>query len=287
MNMKINLLAILSFVVLLSSCKKNEDLPQGPILGLGGDTWTPGPIDKWIEENFVNPYNIEVKYKWDPFELNFQKNLVPVKEDKIELVMTAVRDIWIGPYLETAGEHFIKKYSPKQFILAGSAEHNNDGTIVLGQAEGGRKIVLMLVNKFAKDKPEQVYQMLHTIHHEFAHILHQNRLYPVEWKALNPQHYTAAWFNTSDIDANKQGLVTAYAKASPDEDFVETIAILLVFGQAEFDKIVNDPAVSYDAKAILRTKEDMVVRYFQREYGIDFRALQTATQKAILQFLKA
>ncbi|MDR2285718.1 MAG: putative zinc-binding metallopeptidase [Sphingobacterium sp.] len=284
--MKTTIISILLLAGLSMSCSKSEVLPDAPILGLGGETWVAGPIDKWLETNFVSPYNIEVKYKWDPFELNYLRNLVPVKEDKVELVMTAVRDIWIAPYVKSAGEDFIKKYSPKVFMLAGSAEHNNDGTIVLGQAEGGRKIVLMVVNKFAKESPDQVVQMLHTIHHEFAHILHQNRLYPVEWKSLNPQHYTAAWFNSTDQLAQSQGLVTAYAKASPDEDFVETVSVLLVYGQQAFDTVANNPNLPVEARNILRKKEDIVVRYFQREYGINFRTLQADTQKAIQEFIK-
>lgn len=284
MNIKL-IITTLCTLALFAACTKEEQLPQEPILGLGGETWVKGPIDNWLEKNFLSPYNIEVKYKWDPYELNYLRNLVPVKEEKVELVMTAVRDIWIKPYTNVAGEDFIKIYSPKLFMLAGSAEHNNDGTVVLGQAEGGRKIVLMVVNKFAKDQPYQVRQMLHTIHHEFAHILHQTRLYPVEWKALNPQHYTGAWFNSTDQMAQSQGLVTAYAKSSPDEDFVETIAVLLVDGQEAFDAIVNNENVPTEAKKILRTKEEMVVRYFQREYNIDFRALQKNTEEAIHNFL--
>lgn len=277
------LLALTAGVV---SCKKEKALPTTPIVGLGGDTWVKGPLDFWIDKNYVEPYNIEVKYKWDPYELNYAKNLVPVLEDKVEIVMTAVRDIYIKPYEQVAGNTFIRKYSPKLFQLAGSAEYNENGTIVLGQAEGGRKIVLMVINRFEKKNVAEVQRMLHTIHHEFAHILHQNRLYPLEWKGLNPDKITAAWFNTTDKEANTQGLVTAYAKASPDEDFVETAAVLLVNGQAAFDAIVNDPFVPQNAKKILRRKEAIVVDYYQREYNIDFRKLQEVTKQAILDFTK-
>lgn len=276
----------LILILCVLSCKKEEALPTTPIVGLGGETWTKGPLDVWVDKNFVEPYNIEVKYKWDPYELNYAKNLVPVLESKVELVMSAVRDIYIKPYEEVAGSDFIKKYSPKLFQLAGSAEYNSDGTIVLGQAEGGRKIVLMVVNKFDRKDVAEVKRMLHTIHHEFAHILHQIRAYPVEWKGLNPDRITATWFNSSDFEANMQGLVTAYAKASPDEDFVETAAVLLVDGQDYFDAIVNDFFVPEASKKILRQKEAIIVDYYQRVYHIDFRKLQEATRQAIINFTK-
>lgn len=270
-------------LITYSSCKE-EELPTTPIVGLGGETWEKGAIDRWLETEFVTSYNIEVKYKWDPYELNFARNLVPILEDKVEPVMLAVKNIWIKPYEKVAGADFIRRYSPKQFMLAGSSEYNDNGTEVLGQAEGGRKIVLLRLNRFNKANKEEVKQLLHTIHHEFAHILHQTRLYPVEWKALNPQWYTATWFNSSDANAHTQGLVTAYAKASPDEDFVETVSVLLVFGQPAFDAIINKADVPQEAKQILRKKETMVVDYFNRQYGIDFRKLQQETQAAIAAY---
>jgi substrate import-associated zinc metallohydrolase lipoprotein len=270
----------------LPGCKKETALPTTPIVGLGGDTWVKRPLDFWIDKNYVDPYNIEVKYKWDPYELNYAKNLVPVLESQVEPVMTAVRDIYIKPYEQVAGNSFIKKYSPKLFQLAGSAEYNENGTVVLGQAEGGRKIVLMVINQFDKANVAEVQRMLHTIHHEFAHILHQIHAYPVEWKGLNPDKITAAWFNTTDEEANTQGLVTAYAKASPDEDFVETVAVLLVNGQAYFDAIVNNPYVPQASKKILRQKESIVVDFYQKEYNIDFRKLQEVTKQAILNSTK-
>lgn len=281
----INPYLILLLALFLSACSKEEKIKQTPILGLGGDTWVNGPIDDWLKKEFLDPYNIEVKYRWDPYELNYVKSIVPIREEKIQASMSSVREIWIKPYVKVAGDSFIKKYAPKQFVLAGSAEWNNDGTIVLGQAEGGRKIVLLLLNEFdAKDKP-QVERMLHTMHHEFAHILHQTKLYPLEWKALNPEWYTATWFNNTDDVAHQQGLISAYAKANADEDFVETVSFLLVYGQAHFDAVVNKANVSAKAKAILRKKEAMIVDYFTKQYQIDFRALQRETQSALAAFL--
>jgi substrate import-associated zinc metallohydrolase lipoprotein len=266
------------FVIALSACKK-EELPTTPILGLGGETWAPGPIDEFIKTNFTDTYNIQVKYKWDPYEFSYNKNITPVIEDRVIPALEAVTTIWMKPYEKVAGKDFLRRLSPRQFVLAGSAEYNSDGTITLGEAENGRKISLLVINYFEKKDPKEVTRMLHTIHHEFGHILHQNILYPRDFKRLNPQWYTASWFNTSDADANKQGLVTAYAKAAADEDFVETISFLLVEGQAAFDKIVADNPGT--AATILRTKESIVVDYFLKAYNVDFRALQIEVKAGI------
>lgn len=280
-NNFIKFTAGLFYIFLLGACSEEETLPDTPILGLGGDTWTKGEIDNYITTNFTDPYNIEVKYKWDPYEVNFNKNLTPVVENKVMPALDAVLKIWMNPYEKVIGKNFLRKFSPRQFVLVGSAEYNSDGTITLGQAEGGKKITLLVINNFDKKDKEEVKRMLHTIHHEFAHILHQNILYQREFKQLNPEWYTATWYNSSIAAANAQGLVTDYAKASADEDFVETISFLLVEGQAAFNEIVT--ANPGKAASILRQKEAMVVAYFHDAYNLDFRALQAETQKGIAE----
>jgi hypothetical protein len=57
------------------------------------------------------------------------------------------------------------------------------------------------------------------------------------------------------------------------------VAYLLVEGQANFDSIVA--GTNSKAASILRQKEAIVVSYFKSSYGIDFRALQAETKKAI------
>ncbi|SHG16009.1 zinc-binding metallopeptidase [Pedobacter caeni] len=265
-------------ITTFTACKK-EKTNQTPILSLGGETWAKGPLDVYIKVNFTDPYNIEVKYKWDPYEIAFNKNIAPVKEENVIPALDAVKEIWMKTYEKVAGQEFVRKFTPRQFVMSGSAEYNTDGTITLGEAEGGKRIGLAVINSYDRKNLDVLTQMLHTVHHEFAHILHQNKLYPREFKQLNPEWYTASWFNTSTKDANAQGLVTPYSKAAADEDFVETISFLLVEGQVKFDAIVA--ANPGNAADILRRKEKIIVDYFQKSYGIDFRALQREVKAGI------
>lgn len=297
------LLSYLCIVMLFFSCKKSENLGSvDDIPGLGGDIWDKGPIDNWIYSNLTKPFNISVKYKWDQFELELNKNLVPPKEEKIVPVMEAVKKVWIDTYIAEAGEVFMKTYCPKFFVLCGSASWNTDGTITLGTAEGGRKIVLYVLNDFrTKAMPDYrasdsmgIKQMFHTIEHEFGHILHQNVLYPDDYKRITPGFYTANWNNVSDNAARRDGFVTAYAMSAPDEDFVEMISMMLTEGRAGFDKIVNSiPAGSSqngitqaDAKAKLRKKEAMVVAYYKDVWGMDFYRLQSRVRAAVDSLIK-
>lgn len=295
--MKLNkALLPLCVAVILFSCKKEDPLVVDDIPGLGGDTWANGPIDKWLYDTLTVPFNIATKYKWDQFELEINKTIVPPKEEKVIPVMRAVKKVWIDPYIAEGGTLFFKKYSPKFFVLAGSASWNLDGSITLGTAEGGRKVVLYLLNDF-RNKTMPGYQlsdsvvpkqMFHVIHHEFAHILDQNIRRPVEFDAVTQGFYTSDWINTNDVEARKDGFITAYALSNPFEDFVEMASIMMIEGRAGFDKIVNSitgtsvrGTTAEQAKAKLRQKETLVVNYFKQAWKIDFYSLQARVRTAI------
>ncbi|WP_276503009.1 zinc-binding metallopeptidase [Terrimonas pollutisoli] len=289
-------LTVILFSFAVTSCEKEDALNVDDIPGLGGDTWVKGPIDQWLYDTLTVPFNIATKYKWDQFELEVNKTIVPPKEEKVIPVMRAVKKTWIDPYVSQAGELFFKKYSPKFFVLAGSASWNLDGSITLGTAEGGRKVVLYLLNDF-KNKTMPGYvpadsvvpkQMFHVIHHEFGHVLDQTIRRPVEFDAVCAGFYSSDWINTNDAEAMKDGFITAYALSNPFEDFVEMVSIMLIEGRSGFDRMVNGitgtsvrGTTPEEAKARLRLKESIVVNYFKQAWSIDFYSLQTRVRTAI------
>jgi substrate import-associated zinc metallohydrolase lipoprotein len=296
MRLKIFLILLLASASFFS-CKKEDPLVVDDISGLGGDTWAKTSIDKWLYDTLVVPYNIATKYKWDQSELDLNKSIVPPKEEKVIPVMRSVKKVWMEPYILQAGELFFKKYSPKLFVLAGSANWNMDGSITLGTAEGGRKIVLYLLNDF-RNKTMAGYvpadsvipkQMFHVIHHEFGHILDQNIRRPVAFDEVTKGFYTADWINTDDYSARQDGFISAYALSSPFEDFVEMISIMLIEGKSGFDNIVNSISgtsirgtTEDQAKAKLRQKESIVVNYYKQAWNIDFYTLQLRVRNAIV-----
>jgi substrate import-associated zinc metallohydrolase lipoprotein len=296
------ILCLLFVFATFASCKKEEPLESvDNIPGLGGDTWAEGPIDKWIFDNLTTPYNIAVKYKWDQPEIDLNKTVVPVKEEQVIPVMSAIKKAWIDVYEAEAGSLFVKKYTPKFFILEGSGSYNPDGTTTLGTAEGGRKVVLYQLNYFwTKDMPGHVpsdstvvKEVFHTIHHEFGHILHQNVMYPLEYKRINVGLYTTNWNNISTKEARLDGFVTPYSISGPDEDFVEMVSIMLTEGREGFNRIVNgitgtssNGTTAEVAQSRLRQKETLVVDYFKTVWKIDFYSLQAKTRTAVESLIK-
>ena len=280
-NISIAILVILA----LSSCKK-DNLEDVVPVDLGGETYQKTALDQWLLDSLTLPYNIAVKYRWDPGELNhLDQSLTPPDESKIIPAMQAIKRVWIDPYnAETGSDLFIKKYAPKQFILVGSVEYNPNGTVLLGQAEGGNSIAFFDVNQnFDKNSISSIQRMIQTSHHEFAHILHQNVLFPTEFRGISQQlnmaGYTGTWFNVSQEEARDNGYITNYAMSRAEEDFVETIANMLFEGRDKYEEIVS--SVNPTAQQALRSKEQFVVDYFQEVWNIDFYSLQTRVQAAL------
>lgn len=269
----------------LASCNKDEKLNIVTPVGLGGDSFQKTAVDVWLFDSLTVPYNIAVKYRWDPWELALDKTLTPPDESKIIPAMSAIKRVWIDPYnAETGSDVFIKKYSPKQFKLVGSVEYNYNGTVLLGQAEGGNNIAFFDINQnFDKSSVSSIMRMIHTSHHEFAHILHQNVLYPPEFKGVSVRSgyagYTATWFNVSDKEALNNGYITPYSMASSDEDFVEMASNMLTLGKSRYEELVK--SVDDKVQAVFRTKEQFVVNYFKEVWKIDFYSLQTRVNNAL------
>jgi substrate import-associated zinc metallohydrolase lipoprotein len=300
MNKFLTVVALAVMALGWGSCSKKESLDNiDDILGLGGDTWVQSDLDKWIYDTLTVPYNISAKYKWDQFEFDLGKMLVPPKEDVVKPVLQSIKKVWIDTYIAEAGLDFFNTYSPKFLILAGSPAYNNNGSITLGTAEGGRKVVLYKLNDFrTRDMPGyvpndsfQLKEMFHVIEHEFTHILNQTINYAPEFKQITTSLYRADWTNVSDAQANQDGFVSAYAMSAYDEDFAEMTSIMLTEGTEGFDAIINSiPAgtsingtTQAEAVARLRQKEAIVVDYFKSAYGIDFYALQARKRAAIKQ----
>lgn len=303
MNINKAILFVLSLVV-FTACKKEDDLVVGDIPGLGGDEWAATAADKWIYDNLTKPFNVSVKYKWDPHEVSDQyilRDFVPAKEEVLIPIMESLKKVWADNYIAEKDTIFFRKYAPKFFSLFGSAIYNvSNNTKVLGIAEGGKKINLLEVNKFRTSKmmgyvpsdSVNTKMAFHTTHHEAAHILHQTILYPLDYQRINAGMYTTNWVNVTDEEARRDGFVTAYSMQDPNEDFVEMISVMLTEGRSGFDAMLNaitenslKGTTPTEARRKLRLKEEIVVNYFKTVWGINFYSLQTRVRAAVEYYI--
>ena len=98
-------------------------------------------FDEWLLDNYVTPYNIDFKYKFEYKESDTDYNLAPAELSKSVAMAKLVKYLWIDAYVEVQGNNrdFICTYGPKMIHLIGSPAYDN-GKITLGTAEGGLKV---------------------------------------------------------------------------------------------------------------------------------------------------
>lgn len=278
-----NYICLLAFTTIIATgCQKEDDLVMPSFEQLEGETWTKTDLDIWIEKQLGIPYNIEAKYRWDKNEVKPDKSFIPPDTASVRQVFNVLINGMIDPYVENVGANFVKTYLPRQYVIVGSYEWNSNQTITLGTAEGGRKITLYgITNYVAANDQALTRQLLHTLHHEFAHILHQNIMYPKEFKTITGSNYSADWNNLTLAEAYQKGFISQYARSNPDDDFVEMVSLMLVNGKDWFEALLVSNSTNADSRVLLRKKEAIVRNYFRDVYKINFDDLQNAVQKGI------
>ena len=269
-------LALLSAVVLLGSCAGDEPLKESQL-----DLSTPPKtaLDNWIDTNYLLPYNINVQYKWNPNAVDNNRFLYPPIQAKVQPVLEIVQKIWLESYKAVAGPNFVKNIAPREFVLVGGVNLNTTGTITLGLAEGGKRITFFETDNVDKKNRANIKRFLRTIQHEYIHILNQTKPFDEKSMAtITPTGYSSAWYNTSDAVALEEGFLTAYAKSNINEDFAETAATILVSSKAEYAAILA-AIVSPVARASIKSKEAIVVKYYKDAFNIDLYKLRDEAEK--------
>ncbi len=236
------LLAVATFT--LSSC--SDDKLGETIFPDIDETLDPNSmtykLDKFLRENYLNVYNLDFRYKMQDVGTNMNYNLVPATyENSIDLAVLT-KFLWFDAYKEVAGPDFLKLYGPRIIHLIGSPAYNpTSGTEIVGLAEGGIKVSLFKVNAMDITDFEMMNEYyFKTMHHEFAHILHQRKTYPSEFNLLSASKYDGNnWQDRQDGVVNSWGFVTTYASSENREDFAETIANFVVKTDAQWNRILE------------------------------------------------
>ena len=244
--MKLKYFVILFATALtLASCSE-DDLDSKSIFS--GETQTvKNDFDKWLQKNYVEPYNIEFKYRFEFKESNTTYNLAPAEYDKAIALAKLTKYLWIESYEELMGRDFIRTYAPKILNLIGSVAYNSNGGVVLGTAEGGMKIVLYNVNNLNYKNLDMEflnYWFFNTMHHEFAHILHQTKNYSTDFNEISKADYqSSSWVNLTDEEALALGFVNNYASSETQEDFVQTIAFYVTMSDEDWADLLEQAVV--------------------------------------------
>jgi len=273
-------IVLLATLLAVSSCQEKPLDSKSQIIDSKVEM---NDFDKWLLYNYTIPYNIEFKYRMEMNESDMNYWLVPAEYEKSIMMAKLMKHLCLEPYDEITGSRkFIKTYYPKMIHLIGSAAFNNNQTFVLGTAEGGLKITMYMVNELTPDisAEDLNYYYFKTMHHEFAHILHQTKPYSTDFNAISgPDYVTDAWSSNweTETEALQNGFISEYASKEANEDFVELIAIYVTNTAAEWNRLLQEAGETGQPK--IAAKFEIAYNYMKNSWNIDLDELRKIIQR--------
>ena len=283
----LGLLVHCAFLLLLvcgfSACS-SDDLQQQSVIMVDQVDYT--PFDYWLQRNYVAPYNIRFKYRYEDNESDMDYYTIPSRYEDAVILAHIVKYMCIEAYDEIAGIDFTRSYFPKMIFTIGEWEYKNNGTYILGTAEGGRKILLSGTNylsMYLRSADDLNEYYLKTIHHEFTHLLNQTQDYPAEFKLITGASYVADKWSESPFDTDylSRGFISSYAQHSDTEDFAEMLSMYVCNSESTWLQWMAEAGT--DGSRILTAKLDIVKNYMLNTFNIDLDRLRQSLQRRQIQ----
>lgn len=235
-------------------------------------------FDKWLDDNFRLSYNIQFRYKYQDLETDMNYNLIPAKEGKASQMAQLLKFLWLDAYTEVVGIEFMRSNAPRLIYLVGSPAWKT-ASKTQGTAENGLKITLYNINEFsALEDIEQLNRdYFKTMHHEFAHLLHQKKMFDLKFGDWSGAMYVgSSWSNYSDAEAAAGGLVSTYASSNIYEDFVEVVAYYITYPDSWWEEWYE--LAGEEGTAIIKNKIEFVKEYMET-WGIDLDKLRMVVRR--------
>ena len=264
--------AILAALLLAVACE--QDNPDTSYSVIAEPIQEQNAFDKWLEANYVNPYNIDFKYRYELNESDVNYFTIPADMDNSIIMAHLVKYLCVDTYDEVAGISFTRTYFPKMLFLIGEWEYRNNGTYILGTAEGGKKILLSGINyldQYMVSADALNYYYIKTIHHEFTHILNQTLAYPADFKEISGSDYIADEWNLTGGWLQK-GFITQYSQHSDREDFAEMLSTYITNTEEQWDAWMTQAG---DGAETIQAKLDIVRSYMLSGFDIDIDVLRS------------
>jgi substrate import-associated zinc metallohydrolase lipoprotein len=285
-------ISILLSLLLLLSCSQEEEF--GPSIFDVEDQLVEGSasyeFDSWLRQAYLIPYNLDFRYRMEDVGSDMDYNLVPTSFNKAQQMAKLVKYLWFDVYGTVVSPEFLKENGPRIIHLIGSPAYNPiSGTMLLGTAEGGLKVTLFRCNELDPTDVDLLNEYyFKTMHHEFAHILHQKRNYPVEFGLISQGKYNPlGWQYKTDSEAATLGFVSPYAGSQNREDFVEIIANYLVKSDTQWSDILelaSQPGIDMsgdtipddgiNGQAIILQKLEMAKKWLKDSWEIEIDSLR-------------
>jgi substrate import-associated zinc metallohydrolase lipoprotein len=301
MKKLIKIIVLTLAVFLLFSCNSKDENgtfvpPPTPDLST--------PNDQYLYNNLGNSlfekYGTATRWKWNDNFIRPSQRATPIKSEFVIPSTKLVNHLWIGPYaaIGKSGLDFITPLFPAELVYIGSYIYEDDGSRLLGFAEGGARVTLLNLNSLDFQDRDWMSDpgggILTTVHHEFSHIVHQKYGIPVGFNKISKSYLGNNWLNIQSRDeAIKLGMVRNYATVNEFEDFCEIISHLLVVDKVDFEqdfitqedcsKFTNPDDIANcrelnAGRVLIKKKVDLVVDFYKSKFNVNLLTVRDTLQ---------
>lgn len=275
-----SLIYFLAALMCIASSCSEDPLKEESVIKVA--QYEENDFDRWLRVNFLTPYNIDFIYRYEFIESDMNYYTVPADMTSSIMMAHLVKYLCIESYDEVAGIAFTRTYFPKMFFLIGEFEYRNNGTMILGTAEGGKKILLSGLNylqQMATDIEMLNYYYIKTIHHEFVHILNQTVEYSADYQLITGSGYVAdSWSEYPyNVGYLERGFISAYSQQSADEDFAEMMSTYITNSEEWWDAQME--AAGETGRIYINKKLDLVRDYLEDGFNIDIDELRATLMR--------
>lgn len=260
------------------------------------------PNDVFLKENMLKPYGTAVRWRWNNRFIKPSQKAVPVASEYVIPVTKLVNYLWIGSYESQGakGKKFIKELFPTELQYIGSYIYE-DGSVLLGYAEGGARITLLNLNSYDLTSRDWLTNpgggILSTVHHEFSHLVHQNYGLPAGFNKISEKYLGNGWKNNVSLDdAIELGMVRNYGTLNEFEDFCEVVSHFLTLPKTTFNERFidqKDCSSLTDADAIAKCQKlnegrkkisqklDLIVKFYKSNFGLNLISTRDSLENRI------
>lgn len=291
---------ILSVLLVLVSCQSEETLDKNSVLSI--DKIVQTDLDKWLIHNYVHPYNIEVEYQFAQ-ESAFDSGLLYAPNaSSVMPVAQAVKAMGWDLLQQEMGNSF-KSVLPLYVRLYRGANKDDQGIERMSIASNSPlRMTLFRVDEFVAKDEASAIRLMRNFFNNYAKLLIWKKPYDkVSFEKLNYLPYRKdiqKGGNIYELNSVVGGYFSlSAARFDSDEDFAETVSVLLSYSPSQVDEMIRQAgvAVSQDAQDVekarlyqktLEAKRQFVVDYFKNEYHIDLYQLSYLSLEKRQAYLK-
>ena len=105
--------ALTSGAYSLAAC--SDDSPKGSSI-FNTSMVKRNSFEKWLVQNYTNPYNIRYSYRLRDIDTETSYNLSPADSAKATKLAIIFKYLWLDAYAEVAGADFVKANAPRTIV---------------------------------------------------------------------------------------------------------------------------------------------------------------------------